>query len=103
MNKKEIAVQMAELRKEWKDTYEELRDTAPKDKDRIEVLQARLDTIREQQDILVDLKPKSNPVDVNTLINGGISLLGIVMVLKHEETNVVASKIWNVATRTLGR
>jgi len=61
----------------------ELKDLAPDD---YEVTLARLTTLSK----LKDKEPE--PLSPNTVVMGGVNLLGIAMIIRHENLNVIASK-----------
>ena len=71
----------------WMKTYED-----------IQKLEAVLNGVKKDSD-----KSFMDRVDMNVLINAGIGLVGILLILNYEKTEILTSKSLNIAMKLIGR
>ena len=71
----------------WMKTYED-----------IQKLEAVLNGVKKDSD-----KSFMDKIDVNVLINAGIGLVGILLILNYEKTEILTSKSLNIAMKLIGR
>ena len=71
----------------WTSTYED-----------IQKLEAVLNGVKKDSD-----KSFMDRVDMNVLINAGIGLVGILLILNYEKTEILTSKSLNIAMKLIGR
>ncbi len=71
----------------WMKTYEDIRK-----------LEAVLNGVKKDSD-----KSFMDRVDMNVLINAGIGLVGILLILNYEKTEILTSKSLNIAMKLIGR
>lgn len=71
----------------WARTYED-----------IQKLEAVLNGVKKNGD-----KSFMDRIDVNVLINAGIGLVGILLILNYEKTEILTSKSLNIAMKLIGR
>lgn len=57
----------------------------------------------EQKKILLEDSSWTSKIDVNTLINAGVGLVGILLILNYEKTDILTSKALSVGLRMIGR
>ena len=94
-NKKNIET----LNKDISELIEKLRNEKLTSEERL-ALDDRLEKLVECRKNLYD-KPADHPL-VASVVTGLFGLAGIVLVLYYEETEVVTSKAYNVASRMIG-
>ena len=56
----------------------------------------------EQKKILED-SGWASKIDINTLISAGVGLMGILLILNYEKTDILTSKALSVGLRMIGR
>ena len=71
----------------WMKTYED-----------IQKLEAVLNGVKKDSD-----KSFMDKIDVNVLLNAGIGLVGILLILNYEKTEILTSKSLNIAMKLIGR
>ena len=71
----------------WMETYADIRK-----------LEAVLNGVKKGSD-----KSFMDRVDMNVLINAGIGLVGILLILNYEKTEILTSKSLNIAMKLIGR
>ena len=57
----------------------------------------------EQKKILLEDSGWTSKIDINTLINAGVGLMGILLILNYEKTDILTSKALAVGLRMIGR
>lgn len=64
----------------------------------IQKLEAVLNGVKKDSD-----KRFMDRIDINVLINAGIGLVGILLILNYEKTEILTSKSLNIAMKMIGR
>lgn len=87
-----------------KSLFYELSELDSDSEDYENVLQHIDKLVEIRQDLTENrMETKFGGVDVNTIVNGGISIASILAIMKYEKAEIITTKAWSLATRMLGR